>query len=154
MGIMVYSLLWGMQDFVHQPYLQYFDGLSTRTLPEPYISEPSLEPAPKPCLKTDRPNSPNQECHCRYHSKLSRLRPRAWCYGLRLHDFHSTFRKSPNSNLPPQTRLVMSPQHILRLRLLQPKYPKPRTQRLQNPETPRLKPRAIYRAFWQKHRIL
>ena len=37
MGIMVYSLLWVMQDFVHQPYVLSFapfrDG-SSRTLPQ------------------------------------------------------------------------------------------------------------------------
>ena len=33
MGIMVYSLLWVMQDFVHQPYLQEIDGVEVRNLP-------------------------------------------------------------------------------------------------------------------------
>ena len=28
MGIMVYSLLWVVQDFVHQPYVEAFVGFS------------------------------------------------------------------------------------------------------------------------------
>ena len=56
MGIMVYSLLWVMQDFVHQQYLGYYIGVPHfRKLP--FTFRPSSSDSSNPArelLKTQR----------------------------------------------------------------------------------------------------